>query len=296
MNKKRLEGILLALISAVAFGTYPILARFTLGCGVTTWTILFLRFLCCAGVLWLYCLAKGKMKGLTAKTALGLLGIGMVAYAAMSALNLAAITRISTSLASLLLCAYPVFVALFSVLLGREKPSWLLAISLAVCVVGLWLVIDVHSVNVDLPGLAMAVGASISYAVYVLGGSMLGGKADPILRATLIMSGACLAYMACGAAMGEIRFAFEPVGWAWLAGMVILTTVVPVTLFWLAIDQIGAVDASILGIVEPISTVILSVWVLGEQLRGGQILGIAIALSGILLIQLPQLRGEKAEG
>ena len=55
-------------------------------------------------------------------------------------------------------------------------------------------------------------------------------------------------------------------------------------------------DASILGIVEPISTVILSVWVLGEQLRGGQILGIAIALSGILLIQLPQLRGEKTEG
>lgn len=59
-------------------------------------------------------------------------------------------------------------------MLGRERLSWFLGVPLATCLCGLWLVLDVHSSNIQLSGVVIGVCAAIAYALYALCGSVAG--------------------------------------------------------------------------------------------------------------------------
>ena len=293
-RKEHTSGLILGSVSAILYGIYPLIVKYTTQSGMNGATILFLRFLGCSAILWMICLSdrETKMK-VSLKTAIQLLLVGMIAYAAMSALNIAAIQRISPSLASLLLCAYPVFVTLIYVVFGRENFAWRTFTSLAACVFGMYLLLDVKSGSLNFLGIIFGVAASISYASYIVIGSTVKGTVDPIMRATLTMSGSLITYTFSGMISKEIQFNFDPIGWLWIVVMILLTTVVPVMLFWMSISKIGAINASLIGVLEPISTVILSALLLHETMQWYQLIGATIVITSVLAIQLIQIQIKK---
>ena len=67
-------------------------------------------------------------------------------------------------------------------------------------------------------------------------------------------------------------------------GVILLSSVVPVLLFYSAIPLIGAGSAARLATVEPVTSVILSYIVLGDTLIATQIVGGAIVVASVVLL------------
>ena len=72
--------------------------------------------------------------------------------------------------------------------------------------------------------------------------------------------------------------------------MAVIATVLPSFLVSAGIKRIGAANASIVGSVGPISTIILAYIFLGERLGQLQLLGTVVVIGGVLLISLQKKR------
>jgi drug/metabolite transporter (DMT)-like permease len=85
---------------------------------------------------------------------------------------------------------------------------------------------------------------------------------------------------------GRLSFGFEPIGWLWLAGIVAVSTVAAIVLFFAGLARVGPSRASIISTVEPLVTVSLAFVVFGERLAAIQLLGGALVLASVVLLQL----------
>ena len=72
----------------------------------------------------------------------------------------------------------------------------------------------------------------------------------------------------------------EPVIWLSVLNAS-LCTAVPVLLVMLAIERLGAATVAQTGMIGPLSTILMGVWLLGEPLTPVMVLGTALVLAGI---------------
>ena len=82
------------------------------------------------------------------------------------------------------------------------------------------------------------------------------------------------------AALGQ---APTPVYWLSLINAT-LCTVLPVLAIMLAVKRIGSSLAAQVGMLGPVSTIVMSLWLLDEPMGPWQILGTALVLLGVLLV------------
>lgn len=266
---------------------YPIIAKFVFAESINNASVLFLRFGGCILFLWGYVAITRRSWRLPLNRIVKLVVLGGVVYGLMSALNLHAISRISASLASLILCAYPVFVALVLIVFRREQPTRRKLLSLAVCFLGLFLLLDVTVGPLDIGGIVCALGASLSYTAYVILGGALNKGLDPVVCGAYIMTGAVITYTVSGLASGNLQLTISARGWILMALMAVVSTALPVMLFWMSVEKIGVVKASIIGSVEPLSTVLLALGIFQERLTIFQAIGAVLIILGVVVIQLP---------
>src|SRR3954453_10627644 len=118
------RGSLLCLASAAAFGAMAIFGKLAFDEGTTAGTLLAVRFLLAASVLWAILLARGgwaRLRATPARDVRIALGLGACGYALQAGCYFLALQRIEASLLSLLLCTFPPIVTIAGVLLGRER-------------------------------------------------------------------------------------------------------------------------------------------------------------------------------
>ena len=134
-------------------------------------------------------------------------------------------------------------------------------------------------------GAALVFGSAISYAVYLA----LSGKVVQRLGA-LRLTGLASS-VACALCIGQFLLLKppsaaavpEPVLWLSLLNST-ACTVAPVLMVMLAIARIGAPLSSQVGMVGPMSTLIMGVFILGEPMNGWIALGTALVLGGVFLV------------
>jgi drug/metabolite transporter (DMT)-like permease len=69
-----------------------------------------------------------------------------------------------------------------------------------------------------------------------------------------------------------------------VAGIALVSTVVPVAAFLLGLRRVGPATASIVSTVEPLVTVALALLVFGERLTAVQALGGALVVGAVVLV------------
>jgi drug/metabolite transporter (DMT)-like permease len=82
--------------------------------------------------------------------------------------------------------------------------------------------------------------------------------------------------------------------WGLLLALAAVSTVLPIFMFMIGIQRLGASKAAILSTVEPIGTLILATLILGETTQPVQLLGGALILSSVILLQLGDRRADPA--
>lgn len=290
-----LAAACLVALSAAAFGTMAIFARWAYAAGVDAYGVLMPRFVIAALLLWVILRRAGttlppasRLPGLT------LMGLG---YVAQSFCYFAALTYIPAGMVALLLYLYPLFVVLLARIVGHEPLSARKLLALAVCSVGTVLTLGVTGaagpatdLALDWRGVALAVGAACIYSVYIVGGSRATHGLDPLASTTVILSSAAVALVLIVAVRWALglppRLPQSGPAWSAVLAIAVVSTAIAISLFVVGLRQLGASRTAVISTLEPVVTVVLAALFLQERLGFDQLVGGALVLAGALLLAL----------
>jgi drug/metabolite transporter (DMT)-like permease len=290
-------GTLFCIVSAAAFGAMAVLGKLAYLEGATVGTLLATRFVVAAAVLWLVLVCAGRLRALRTLSRRDLaiaLALGVIGYSAQAGAAFAALDRLDASLLSLLLYTYPVMVTVSAIALGRERASRRTVLALALGSGGLVLVLAGAAGALDPIGALLALGAAALYSVYIFVSAGVAVRVEPLALSTLLCSGAALTLTLAGLAGGDLDPAgVSPIGFAWLSGIAVISTVGAIGLFFAGLRRVGPTAASILSTLEPVVTVGLAFLTFGESLGPAQLAGGALVLTAVLAVRAPVVRIQK---
>jgi drug/metabolite transporter (DMT)-like permease len=285
-------GALFCLASAAGFGAMAVFGKLAYRHGATVGTLLAVRFVLAAAVLWLILLLTRRSSLRTLRRLprrdVGLaLGLGALGYSAQAGAYFAALDRLDASLLALLLYTFPIIVTVAAIALGREVFSTRTATALGLASGGLVLVLAGAAAGaLDPLGTALGVIAAVVYSAYILVSEGVTRRVAPLLLSTLVCTGAALTLSVAGVLGGWLDLgAIDAAGYGWMAAIALVSTVAAVGLFFAGLARVGPSSAAILSTFEPVVTVTLAFLVFGESFSPAQLVGGALVLSAVLLVR-----------
>ncbi|WP_342077182.1 DMT family transporter [Yoonia sp. SS1-5] len=229
----------------------------------------------------------GQSARLTRTQWMGVLIFGACQNALYLGLNFVAMQTVPASLAAIIASTMPLLVAVAGWLVfgTRIRPLGIIGLVAGIAGVGLIMGARLQG-GVDLFGLILCVIGVVSLTIATLAvlGASSGGNVLMIVGLQMLVGSAMLWIPA-------LMFETLDVRWTWQLGVAfIYTTLVPglaATLVWfLLVGRIGAVKASTFHFLNPFLGVAIAAVLLGEQIGGLDIVGVAIIAGGILAVQL----------
>jgi drug/metabolite transporter (DMT)-like permease len=289
-------GYFLIFLSATGFGCMPIFVIYAYENNVSLTTILFLRFAFASIFFFLYLLVKVKKWRITKHHFVSFLVLGGLLYTLQSYFYFSSVKYIPASLAALLLYLYPVFVAILSSVVNKEKVSRQLLISILISLSGIAFVLGSPTENINFTGILLAVAAAVVYSFYIIFGGRVVSQVSPVITSAFIALFASLSFLIGGLYTGTLHFAFAPMGWLSIAGIALFSSVIAMLTFFAGMNITGPTKASILSMVEPVITVGLSALMFQEKMSMLQMIGGLIVLAGAVLVVLSREKAPRTEG
>jgi drug/metabolite transporter (DMT)-like permease len=302
-DRRRLSiGYAMAAGGAILFSMKAIIVKLAYGLDVDPETLLALRmgfslpFYLGVGFLAIrprrHKLAAIPSLRLTVRAALvGALGMWVASYADFLGLQ-----YISAQFERLILLTYPMFVVLFGATFFGERVRPRALIALGVSYVGLGLIF--LSENVSAEGSNVALGAgfvligAIAFAMYQLLAKQTIDAIGPKLFTCIGMTGASLAAFAGFFAHHHASDLVVTGTLLFYAVLVaIASTVLPTFLMSAALHRISAQANATIGILSPVSTILLAALILGERLTAAGIAGMALVFCGVGWFTFAERRG-----
>ena len=283
-------GILLVLIGAAAYGVLVVTAKLNYDHGSDPITVLFVRAAGFFVLLLAFRRLTGRPIALPPTVRYLCLGLGMF-LAFQTWCNYTAITFIPVSLAILLLYTYPVFVALATRVIDRERLGPIKAGAVLAAFGGLALSLKVHPDALDPRGLGLGLMAGFGLAVTIMTSSRILRRADSA-RMTLhftAMTSTC--YLAVLLLTNGWAWPTDQLGWVLLLSMP-LVYLVAMLCFFSAVPIIGPFKAAMFNNLEPVTTILLAAILLGEQLGPWQYVGAAMVIGALLAMQMADRRAK----
>ena len=283
------QGMCLAVLGALGFAAKAILAKLMYRHGVDAVTVVAWRMLLALP----FFMAMGWWGGrererLSARDWRIVLALGFSGYYLSSMLDFYGLMYISASLERLILYLGPTFVMVLSVLvLGKRVTprQWLAA---AISYAGVLLVFG-HEVGEQGTqawlGSALVLGSALSYSGYLLASGEVVSRLGSWRLTGLASSVACLFCLLHFALVKPPQALFVPEPVLWMSVLnASLCTVMPVLAVMMAIERIGPAMSSQVGMIGPLATIALGVWLLGEPLTVWVMGGTVLVLLGVGLL------------
>ncbi len=286
-NRSQLTGVTCVILSAVLFGTMPLLARTAYAHGSNAYTVAFTRFLFGSIILgMIVSLMPGQSLKISKAQLLTLLRLS-APYALTPVLLYASYTYIDSGLATTLHFTYPVAVMLIMAVFCKSRPNARQIVCAALCAAGLILLYTPNGQS-SLKGILVAVASGIAYAVYIV---LLGRSSAHELPSMVLafwvslFSAAEIGLIAL--CSGNLTFAPDAAGWAAELAMALVATVFALVLFQKGVFLCGEVRASLFSTFEPLTGIVIGVIVFHEALSLKVVLGMVGILAAAVLLVIP---------
>jgi drug/metabolite transporter (DMT)-like permease len=288
-------GLLLAVVGSIAFSGKAIIVKLAYRYGVDAVTLIMYRMLFALPIfaVMAWWSSRGKA-ALTRNDWLGILGLGFTGYYLASYLDFAGLAYISAALERLILYLNPTLVLILGWLLYKKKMSVSQIGAMALSYAGILLVFGhelsiqnvstVVNTNTAL-GAILVFGSAVSYAIYLsYSGEMVKrlGSLRLVGLATTVACLLCIGQFAILRPLSAMDVAPQVI---WLSLLnATLCTALPVVAVMMAIERIGAPLAAQTGMIGPLSTILMGVFILGEPLNLWIIAGTVLVLGGIYMV------------
>jgi drug/metabolite transporter (DMT)-like permease len=272
---------------AVAVGGIAWSAIFVRWAGVPGTVSAFYRVLIAGVVLWTWRGARGPTRPFDARAA-WIAVAGGIFFALDLALWNTAVMKTHAAVAAILGNNTPIFVGILSWLVLRRRPAasfWIgLALSLSGCVLIIGATLIGTRASGSLAGDLLALTASVFFAAYLIVTERVRRSMDTLTFNALAMAGSVAALAAIAIALRLPLAGFPPRTWAALAGLGLVSQLVAYYALVYALGHLPATITSV-GLLAQIPCTAALAWLLlGEPLTGVQLIGGAVVLAGIYVV------------
>ena len=284
LSKNAIIGYPAGIITGSTYGLNPLFAKPLMEAGASTEAILFFRYGIAVILLGAYLVLKKESLRINLRQAGVLLGLGLL-FSSSSAFLFEAYKYIASGLATTLVFLFPVMVAIIMVFL-KVVPSWPVWLSIAATFAGVMIMTGGSgSEPVNPTGVWFSIAAAFFYALFIViinRSKAIASIPNSILTFYALLAGTVFFLTRC-ALKGEELMAgldgFMP--WVNLIGLAVLPTIVSTACLAVATRNIGATKASVLGVFEPITAILVGTVVFGEVLTPNIIAGILISVVAV---------------
>lgn len=233
--------------------------------------------------------AVGRRLWQVTRRDLGLIGLIGLAMAAYQVCLFSAIPRLGVTVAVIVtICSAPVMVAGLAALFLGERLTVPVGLALALALGGTALLSGLMTPNAaarpgDPLGVALALGAGLSYALVTLCGRALAGRYPALQTVGLGFTASAVLLLPYALASGLVT-AFPAAGW----GLLIYLGVIPTALaYWLYVEGLKhtpATTSSIIALLEPLTASALAALFFGERLDLAGWSGAALLLTAMAVL------------
>lgn len=287
MKHKNIVGPGAIVLSAILFGTMPLMAKYAFSLGSNAYTTAFGRFASGSLVALLVITVMPKQTLRISPAQFRSLAILSLFYAATPVLLYSSYSSIDSSLASTLHFTYPVAVMLLSSFLFQERIGRKELLCAVFCVGGI-LLLYTPSSKTDFSGMVIAALSGLVYAGYIvtLGKSRLQDLS--VLTFTfwlsLLSAAGILVFSLC---TRNLLVSLPAKVWLPYLGLGIFATVLALALFQMGVFLCGPVKASLFSTFEPLTGVVIGVVIFREILTARSFIGIFLILVAVVLLVIP---------
>lgn len=296
MKNKTIFGSICGIVAAICYGTNPLGALKLYAEGMTTNSVLFYRFALAWLILVVVMLFRRESLKVNRREILTLLSLGVLFT--LSALTLyVSFTMMAAGVASTILFTYPIMTAVIMALFFRERPTLATIFSILLSLAGVMLLYwgDGTSTLSGL-GVLMVLLSALTYALYII----------VVNRCPLDMSSFKINfYVILFCALGMLVYSLlgshplqlpaTAVSWFYVGWLAVVPAILALVLMVYASKYVGATPTAIMGALEPLTAVLIGIFVFGELFSLRLALGIVLILAAVMMIVLSKASKSKAQ-
>lgn len=287
LSKNSIVGYSAGIITGITYGLNPLFGIPLMNDGASIDSILFFRYGFSVVLLAAFLILSRQSFKVTPKQ-LGILLILGLLYTSSSICLFESYKYIASGLATTLIFLYPVFVALIMVVL-RVYPTWQVWLAILATFVGVLILAQSDDTQtIDPIGVLLALGSGLSYAIFIVivNSSRI---IRPILSTMLtfysLSVGMVIFYINTLLSPNDLTTGINgSSAWLCLVGLAILPTIISTATLALSTRKIGATKASVLGVFEPITAIMVGTIAFNEPITTNIIVGISIAIAAIIFM------------
>jgi DME family drug/metabolite transporter len=256
---------------------------------LATTQIAALRLVTGAGVVWVIAGRPTARPRATAPGAMRAITLAGAAAGLFQPAFFASVDRVGVILGTLVtLGSAPLAAAAAEWRLDGRPPTHAWAAANGLCLAGLCLLVGAGgpSDGIDALGIVLALSSGVLYATYTTSASWAVNRGVPteiVVRRSLTLAAALAAPLLFTGSLAAVASPAGIAGTAWLG---VATTAVAYRLFVTGAARTGAAPAATLGLLEPLTAVVLAAVLLGERLAPAQTLGALVLSGGLATVAL----------
>ena len=280
-------GMAFAAIGSICFSGKAIIVKLAYRYGVDAVTLIMYRMLFALPFFLLMAWWAGRGKpALSGRDWAGVIGLGICGYYLASMLDFMGLQYISASLERLILYLTPTLVMLLAWALRGQRITVRHVTAAAVGYGGALLVfgreLHLEGGGTIALGAALVFGSTFSYALYLFYSGEYVRRLGALRLVGLATSVACIFCIVQFALLRPWSAALVAPQVIWLSVLnATLCTAVPVWLVMVGVERLGAALAAQVGMIGPLSTIAMSVLILGEPFTPWLMVGTAVVVVGI---------------
>ncbi len=288
----KIKGILFAALSSSTFGLAPFFTISLIMAGYSTFEALSYRW----GVASLFLFLVGVFSGV--KFRMSWRDFRTVfclsLFRATTSFSLVvAYQNIASGVASVIHFMYPLAVALTMMFVFKEPKSKTIISAIVISIIG---AVFLSTGNIEssgggdtVLGIVMSTISVFSYAGYIVGVRRTRAVNIPSVPQTCSVMGiGAVLFIIGGFFTGGIRIETDPHIWLYIAGLGLVATAISNISLVQGIKLAGPTLASIMGAMEPLTAVVIGIFVFGETFSWHTAVGIVLILFAVLLVILKQ--------
>lgn len=287
------KGILTIMLAAIIYGFTPILGKLTYIEGSNTLSLTFYRSFLSLPILYLILKVKHVSLKVTKQefaklSFLGILGPSLTALMLYGAYN-----YISVGMTTTIHYIYPVLVTAVCIIFFKEKISKEKIIAVILSTIGICLFFE-GDLSKNVIGILLALFSGFTYGAHILFIDKSGIKGMyPIKFSFYSCLASSIFLFFFGIATKTLIFEMSVIGWLYTILVSILVSVIASSLMPIGIKHVGSTVTSIVGMFEPITSVIMGILFLSEPFTVKNMIGSTFIIIAVLTLTLA--KEEKAE-
>ncbi len=289
-KRNRLQwGYLAGIVSGITYGMNPLFGVPVINKGLDVNSLLFYRYGLASLLMLFFMLVAKKPIRITWKQ-FGMMAVLGALFTGCSITLFEAYKYIPSGIATSILYVYPIMVALIMMVFG-QFPTWKTWLSIFAGVAGaILLSLNGGGGFIDWRGIALVVASGLCYTLFiVIVNQSQAIKALPNLTLTFycFLIGSVMLFALSGFGM-HLNPVPDAVSWLNVLGLAVIPTAIATITLAASSKAVGATKTSILGILEPLTAIVIGTLVFHEAFTLNVALGVALILFAILFMILTE--------